>query len=313
MIKKTLFTGLLTLLSFTLSAQLLPNKEEEKEITLDDITLYGTLHAPKNDQKTPLAIIIAGSGPSDRNGLGNCYKFLAEELAKNDIASFSYDKRLIGKSKSNKVKEENVTLETYVDDLCHWINLFEQENKYSDIILIGHSEGSLIAFLAAEKTPNIKKVVSLSGAGRPMQDILKEQLNTQLKSQPEIRNEAFSYIDALIKGERIKNVPVTFNALFRPSVQPFLISSFKYDSAKEISKLKMPVLIISGSFDMQITEEDAKNLYNAKPDASYKRIESMNHTLKICESMNNQMKYYMDKTIPISEELVDTITSFIKE
>ena len=309
-----IITFFLFCLSTTVSAQMLQCKQEEKTLTIAEGNLYGTLRTPPIETKVPLAIIIAGSGPTDRNGVADSYKQLAEQLCKNDIATFSYDKRMIGKSKMD-LKEEDATLEVFVDDLCAWIKLFEADENYSEIVLIGHSEGGLLSLLAAQNMPSVKKVVSLSGAGRPLQEVLKEQLSAQMKGQTAALDQAFSYIDLLAKGEKIKDVAQPWYVLFRPSVQPFMISSFRYDPAKEITKLKAPVLIISGGTDIQISDEDAKKLSEASPSSKLVIIPEMNHTLKLCKSrdLSTQLKAYQDKTMPISTELVTEITTFIEK
>ena len=296
------------------SAQMLPCKQDEKILTIAEGNLYGTLYTPSVTTKIPLAIIVAGSGPTDRNGVADSYKQLAEQLCKNNIATFSYDKRMIGKSKM-KLREEDAVLENFVDDLCAWIKFFESDTNYSEIVLIGHSEGALLSLLAAQRMPSVKQVVSLSGTGRPLQDVLKEQLSVQMKGQPAAIDQAFKYINTLAKGEKIKDVTPTWNVLFRPSIQPFMITSFRYDPAKEIAKLKVPVLIVSGTTDIQISDEDAKKLSVASPSSKLVNIEGMNHTLKLCKSrdLSTQLQAYQDKTMPISTELVSEIVAFIQK
>lgn len=295
-------------------SQMLQCQQEEKTLTIPEGNLYGTLCTPPVKTKVPLVIIVAGSGATDRDGVADSYKQLAEQLCKNDIATFSYDKRMIGKSKMN-LKEEDVVLENFVDVLSAWVKLFKKESDYSEIVVVGHSEGSLLALLATQQNIGVDKVVSLSGAGRPLSDVLKEQLSVQMKGQPDQISQAFMYINKLTKGEQIKDVLPSWYVLFRPSVQPFMISSFRYDPAVEIAKVKVPVLIVSGSTDIQISEEDAQKLSSASPDSKLVIIEGMNHTLKLCESRNlsTQLKSYQDKSMPISTDLVQEITDFVKE
>ncbi|HKE36190.1 MAG TPA: hypothetical protein VKB39_02070, partial [Candidatus Baltobacteraceae bacterium] len=74
--------------------------------------------------------------------------------------------------------------------------------------------------------------------------------------------------------------PPELAGLFRPSVQPFVISYMKYDPAKEIAKLSLPVTIVQGTADEQVTMDDANALKAADPSAKLVVIAGMNHLLK---------------------------------
>ncbi len=307
-------------LSLTLSAQLLI-KEEPVVLKTSTGDIYGTLKAPESKNPIPVAIIIAGSGPTDRDCnqpsmKSNAYKMLSDALFFNNVATLCYDKRGIAKSKSEQ-KEEDLRFDTYVDDVKAWIDQLSADKRFSDIILIGHSEGSLIGMIAAQNNPKVIKFVSVAGAGMSAQDILKEQLGKQMQGQPEaIKNMVFSYIDKLEQGETIPDVPVYLNALFRPSVQPYMISWFKYNPQMEISKLTIPVLLLQGTTDIQVGLAQADLLATANPKAQKVIIQNMDHVMKISETtdMMEQVKNsYNNPDTPISKELTKAITSFIKE
>ena len=104
-------------------------------------------------------------------------------------------------------------------------------------------------------------------------------------------------------------------SLFRPSVQPYLISWIKYDPQVEIKKLTIPVLIIQGTNDIQVSVNDAKLLAKAKPSAKLVLIKNMNHIFRTLESTDKAANAatYNDASLPISDELVTTITSFINQ
>lgn len=308
------------LLSLTVSAQLLI-KEEPAVLKTSVGNIDGTLKVPDSKNAIPVAIIIAGSGPTDRDCnqpsmKSNSYKMLSDALFYNNVATLCYDKRGIAKSKVEQ-KEEDLRFDTYVDDVKAWINQLSGDKRFSDIILIGHSEGSLLGMIAAQNNPKVAKYISIAGAGMSAPDILKEQLGKQLQGQPEaIKNMVFSYIDKLEHGETIPDVPVYLNALFRPSVQPYMISWFKYNPQTEISKLTIPALLLQGTTDIQVGVDQAELLAKANPNAQKVIIENMDHVLKISETkdMTEQIKNsYNNPDTPISKELVKTITGFIKE
>ncbi len=317
--KKSIITGLI-LLSITLSAQVKDNvnfSETELVLKTPSGDISGTLTIPDNVQNSPVVLIIAGSGPTDRDCNApvvlqtNAYKMLARDFAQNGISTLRFDKRGIGKSKSAVKRESDVIFETFIEDAASWINLLKSDKRFSKIIVLGHSEGSLVGIVAAKKA-GASLFISLSGAGKPIDQILKEQLRTKLP--PQLMEESDKILDSLKMGLSVTNVPQSLMLLYRPSVQPFMISLLKYDPAKEISRLNIPVLIIQGTTDLQVTTEDAKLLFASKPGAVLKIIENMNHVMK--ESDNDivkNMATYKNLELPLKEGLMDEIVHFVRE
>jgi len=289
-------------------------KSEELFIeSFDSVRISGTLIIPnKLNEHHPIAIIIAGSGPTDRDGnsglmVNNSLKYLAEGLAKNKIASFRYDKRAIGKSLSSSIKETDLRFEDYVNDVKALIKDFKKDDRFSEVIIIGHSEGSLLGMIAVQNT-NVKKYVSVSGVGRTADLILKDQLSQQygIKTITPI-------LDSLKSGYMVSNLG-KLKTLFRPSVQPYMISWFKYNPQKEIKGVTCPVLILQGDNDIQVKVKEADLLKNAKPSADYKIISGMNHIMKIIKgNFNDNLKSYYNPDLPDSKSLVSTISKFINK
>ena len=277
-------------------------------------TLEGTLLVPLNSTEIPIALIIAGSGSTDRNGNGpatknNSLKMLATALWENQIASLRYDKRGIGKSQKAVVKEQDLRFEHYIADVEDWIELLRQDQRFSRIVVIGHSEGSLLGMIAAQ-TKTIEKFISIAGSGHSADKTLTEQLKSQ---PPEITNMTTPIIESLRQGKTVNDVTPMLYALFRPSVQPYLISWFKYDPAEEIAKLKMPVLVVQGSTDIQVNEKDALILAQAGRNVKVKIIKGMNHILKEAdEDRMKNIRTYNQPQLPIMKELIDSVVDFIK-
>ena len=266
-----------------------------------------------------ILLIIAGSGPTDRNGNGptlncNTYKMLSDLLNNYGIATLSYDKRLVAKSVS-KQQEVDLRFEDYIEDAKSWIDLLSKNKQFSEIIVIGHSEGSLIGMIASVNNPNVSKYISIAGVGVTADEILKEQLSKNLEGQSEkLKERALSYIEDLKQGKLLGEVSPVWNVLFRPSIQPYLISWFKYNPQEEIKKLNIPILIVQGTLDVQVSEKEAELLHNANPNAKKVIIENMNHVLKNSQSINlpDQLKdSYNNPDTPINKELVETIVAFL--
>ncbi len=292
----------------------------EKEIAITSATgskIYGTLRSKNNKQR--LAIIIAGSGPTDREGnnaLGvnaNSYKMIAQALDSQNIASFRYDKQGVAKSISADMNEENFKFEDYINDAKKIFYYLHDSLGFKEIYILGHSEGSLVGMVAAE-TINVKGFVSIAGAGRPIDEIVEEQMHNQ-PLPDSLKTKTIQIFDQLKKGERVDNTPVLLNKIFRKSVQPYMISWLKYSPAVEIKKLKCPVLIVQGECDVQVKITDAENLHKANKQSVLDLIPLMTHTLKNagknCEDKDG--KTYSDPSLPLNKRLVDDITGFIKK
>ncbi|MFC4410421.1 alpha/beta hydrolase family protein [Chungangia koreensis] len=296
----------------------------EEEVTYERINvpvqggdLKAALQLPEGDGPFPVAIIIAGSGPTDKDGntigggKNNSLKMVAEELAAKGFASIRYDKRGIGENQQLAPKEEDLTIDQLVDDVKKLIGYADAERKFSEIHVIGHSEGSLIGMLAVQNS-KVASYTSIAGPGRPADEILKAQLEGQLT--PELMDKTQSILKALKAGKTVDDVPTDLQMLFRKSVQPYLISWLKYDPSAEIGKVDKPVLIIQGTHDIQVPVEEAELLKSGKPKADFVLIEGMNHVLKDAPSdVEGNASTYKDPTLPLASDFMNSIINFIKE
>ena len=289
---------------------------QEETIALQTSTgnIEGTLLLP-TVEKPPIALIIAGSGPTDRDGNSsglkmNYLKMLAEGLYENNIASIRYDKRGIGASVIPGLKEDDLTFSHFISDAELWMDKIMDDSRFGDIVVIGHSEGSLIGMIASQnKNPN--KFISIAGPGITMLATLRRQLKDQ---PPYILSMSEPILEKLEKGQTVDSVPPLLNNLFRESVQNYLISVSKYDPAVQISKLKCPVMIVQGTTDIQIEVLDAEKLAEANTNSKLLIIEGMNHILK--EAPENRLlniQTYGNPDLKIKEGLVDSISKYILE
>lgn len=316
--KRFSFIIALNILSICLFAEVKKDSVfSESEVILKTSTgeIYGTLAIPNNVKTSPVVLIIAGSGPTDRDGNNtfgvntNTYKMLSESFAKKGISSVRFDKRGIAKSKLAMTSESDVRFETFINDVVAWIALLKSDNRFSKIYILGHSEGSLIGMIATEQT-NTSGFISIAGAGRSIDNVLQEQLKTKLP--PQLFDDSNKILDSLKTGKIVSNVNPGLVSLYRPSVQPYLISWIKYDPAKEISKLEIPVLIIQGTTDLQVTVNDSKLLSTANTNAKLLIIENMNHVLKESDSdIQKNMATYNNPDLPLMEGLAEDIVNFI--
>ncbi len=308
--KKTLLT---TLIFGLVISNIFGQTETIVKLETSSGNIEGTLLIPEIEGKITIALIIAGSGPTDRDGnnpimKNNSLKMLASGLAEKGIATLRYDKRGIGKSLSAGMKEIDLRFEFYVEDARKWIDLLSKDNRFDEIIVIGHSEGSLIGMIASQ-TEKVNKFVSLAGVGEPAGEIIRQQLAAQ---PPIVLEQSLPIIESLEKGETVDTVPPMLSALFRPSVQPYIISWFKYNPQEELAKLDKPILIVQGTTDIQVTVDEAEKLMKTNPNAEKQIIEGMNHILKdAVEDRNENILTYSQPDLPLKIGLIETIVEFI--
>ncbi|RKR82485.1 hypothetical protein BDD43_2668 [Mucilaginibacter gracilis] len=278
-------------------------------------TLSGTLTMPKDaPEKLPLVLIIAGSGPTDRNGNStqglntNTYKYIAEGLGKAGIASVRYDKRGIGKSTSSS-KEADTKFTDFVDDASAMLLSLKEDKRFSKFVILGHSEGSLIGMITAYSEP-VNGMISVAGAGRPAYDVLIEQMKVK---PPAVQEEFKGILDSLRKGKTVPRVDPALYFIARPSIQNYLMTWISYDPVRVIKKIKTSVLILQGTTDTQVTVADAEKLKKGKSEATLKIIDGMNHVLKAApaDPEKNQATYN-DPSLPIKPEFMTAVIDFIK-
>ncbi|NKQ10798.1 alpha/beta hydrolase family protein [Pseudomonas sp. SST3] len=283
-------------------------------VQVPDGTLHGSLLLPKTGEPVPVALLIAGSGPTDRDGnnpmgRNDSLKRLAQALAKHGIASLRYDKRGVGQSRAAAPDESQLSVDSYVTDAVAWARLLNSDSRFSNVVLIGHSEGALFASLAAAAV-DPAALISIAGSGRPIDLVLREQLQGRLP--PPLLATAHYLIDEL-KAERIhEQVPDALQVLFRPSVQPYLISLFRQDPARAFGNTTAPALIIQGTHDIQVGREDAEALQRARKDAELTLIKGMNHVLRIVPmDPAGQTASYDRPELPIAHALTERISQFL--
>ena len=284
------------------------------ELKTDTGVLYGTLDLPAKTGPWPVVVLHAGSGPTNRDGNGpltrtDNLKMVGRALAAKGIAVLRIDKRGVGASIPALAKEEDVRVETYAADVLAWVALLRNDARFTKLGYIGHSEGALIGLVAA-KDAKFDAIVSLCGPGRPLQVVLREQLKRGLPD--DLYKQCDTILTELEAGRAVKEAPKSLAALFRPSVQPYLISMFKHDPAKLAAGVSAPFLIVSGSTDIQVSATDAKCLSDANTSAKVVTIEGMNHVLKTVPKTDRaeQLPSYSDPSLVLHPKLMPELVGF---
>ena len=288
-------------------------KYNAKDISVSPF-IDGTIIIPEASEKIPLVILIGDSGPTDRNGNqqmmeNNSLRYLSEELFENGIASFRYDKRIVKQMKTKNINEKDIRFDDFIKDAIGVIDFFKKGNAFSEIIIIGHGQGSLIGMIAAQNRAD--KFISIGGAGQEIDNVIVDQLEQQA---PGLRANAIEAFTELRENGSTQNYSTGLASIFRPAIQPFIRSWMLYNPKAELAKLDIPVLIINGDKDLQVQISEAELLRKAKPGAQFEIIAEMNHIFK--EFKGNDMensKSYNEYKTPVIPRLVEIISTFINQ
>jgi pimeloyl-ACP methyl ester carboxylesterase len=300
-----------------------PRSVTEMPFTIQSgpLTLPGTLTLPTNyNGGPPVALIVAGSGPTDRNGNSagplraqnnsNLYAILAWQLADAGIASVRYDKRALGDN-LKKINIAETSIDDFVADVIAGARKLAADRRFSKVVLIGHSEGAELVLQAANRGAPAAGIVMVSGAGRPIMSVLREQLSKQLPPEELVRWDSASA--RYLRGDEPGDVHPGLKPLLLPSNRKFMQSWAKYDPASEIARARVPVLIVQGGHDLQISEVDARALQAAQPAAKLVVIPAANHVFRAAtDDRMAQLRLYTDPTLPIVPELTPAIADWIK-
>lgn len=285
-----------------------------QEFTSEEIkvntNVEGTLLLPntQEEKSIPLVILIAGSGPTDRDGnqsfmKNDALKKFAEALSQKGIATFRYDKRIVKQIRNQNI-DKNISFDDFVIDARSVIGFFK--SKFETIIVAGHSQGSLVGLLALDA--GASGFISLAGAGKPIDEILEEQI---AKTAAVFSKSTERVLNVLRSGETTSEYPPELASIFNLELQAFLISWMQYNPAKIIANTPLPILIINGDKDLQVDVKEAQLLNSAAQNSKLIIIEHMNHVLvKIDGDDLENAKSYNNPNLKINEELINAIQEF---
>ena len=283
--------------------------------------LRGTLVEPAGDASAPLALIVPGSGPTDRDGnnpygmKAAVYSRLAADLAARGVASVRIDKRgLFGSARAIR-NPFDVTVSDYADDLFAWAAALRQSRGADGVWLIGHSEGGLVALAAAARdAAPWRGLVLLATPGRPVGEVLRGQL-ADATADADFLSAAADAIGELEAGRTVpqESLPAGLQPLLNDAVQPYLIDLLRYDPARLAAATDIPMLIAWGDADLQVAEADFAALAAARPDAATLRLPGINHVFKAAPADDRHANFaaYADPDLPLPPALAEAIAEFL--
>lgn len=290
-------------------------REEPIMLRTKDCDLQGTLTIPTAGTARTVVLIVADSGPTDRNGnqkmmLNNSLKMYAHELAQQNIASLRYDKRGVAASQIVNNNARIIDLNYYIDDVKEWVKLLRRDARFNKIVIAGHTEGALLAMAAISDGCKVDGYISIAGMGQTVDNVLKDRYSN---GPEQIKEVAFAIIDSLKAGKITYSIPLYLRNSFAPALQKYIMNLFDYDPDKMIRHINIPTLLLQGDKDLQINIEDVKMLSAANPKAKLVIVPGMNHVFKECSTMNpqEQMETLINPSFPLVPKFVEVSVEFI--
>ncbi|QPF84970.1 alpha/beta fold hydrolase [Bradyrhizobium genosp. L] len=269
------------------------------------------LTVPPDVAKPPVALLIAGSGSTDHDGNGPqlkpaTLKKLSEQLVGRGIATLRYDKRGAGGWKKEFGRPEDFRFKDFVDDAAALVEYLRGSGKFSRLALVGHSEGGLVAILAAQRAP-VDRLVLLATAARKQGDLVKAQLEKQLPSDKfEPIGKA---IDAIMAGQIVDPPPA--GLAIAPAMQPGIASAFTEDPVDPLKTITGPVLVVAGGRDRQLARLDFLALTAADIAAKSLWLPEMNHVLVDVTDEADDKASYNQPERPLDPDMIDAVAGFI--
>lgn len=306
------------------------------EVTIEaTYPLSGTLTLPsEGNTRFPAVLILAGSGKADRDGnlkkmKMNLYKGLAEFLTAQGFATLRYDKRGTYRSKGNFLE---TGISDFINDAAACVKFLQTHPNIDQekILILGHSEGALLAPAVVKQIPIVSGLILLAGAAEASKELMPRQNEMSYAELEQIKGFKGWLIKSLKVTEkaRRKNEKVftkvsdsTKDVMRVQGVQfpaKWLRETLEYNVCDYLQEVTCPILAITGEKDLQVPPEHAQKIAQiVKGEAEYHIIPHMNHMLRKYEGTHTMLglikEYKTQLNQPIDHELFATIGGWLEK
>jgi dienelactone hydrolase len=299
-------------------------KESDVQVGTGEWVLPGTLTLPIGDGPFPAVVLVHGSGPHDRDetiGPNRPFRDLAWGLASQGIAVLRYEKRTKHyPEKMTKIKDTLTVKEEVLDDALAATALLRKTKSIDPkrVFVLGHSLGAMAAPRIGELDPSIAGLILMASPSRSMGDVLIEQVEYILSLDPSPSDEQKKAIAKIkAQAEKLKDpklapdtpkdeVPLGGSAVYWLSMRDLR----PVETAK---KIKLPLLILQGGRDYQVTMQDIEGWKKALADrkgTTLKSYPKLNHLFAVGEGKAKPEEY--DKEGHVAPEVVADIAAWVK-
>lgn len=298
------------------------NKYYETKIAVKTgtMSLPGALCVPNNTKNPTIVILLAGSGPNDKDetiGPNKALKDLAVGLASNGIATYRYDKRTLVYGKDMKDVDLNSEV---IEDAINAAAILKKnpDFKNSKVYIVGHSLGAMCAPIIANKSKQINGIVLLAGNARPLEDVVLDQYNyiygldsIDVSEKKEILGYTTKMKTVkdpkLLKLAKAEDLPLNLESHYWQSL-------VKYNQIQVAKKIKQPILVLQGERDYQVTMTDFnlwKESLSTNPKNKFISYSNLNHLFMNGAGKSTPGEY--EKQGNVEEKVILDIASWIKE
>ena len=307
-----------------------PYRDEEVTFVNGPVTLAGTLTLPKQGNHFPAVVLVSGTGPNDRDETILRHKpflLLADALARKGIAVLRYDKRGVGGSTAGSADDTAEELASDALAALHYLQTRTEVNA-SQVGMLGHSEGGLIAFMnAAQHGNDVAFVVSMAGPAVKGRDLMIEQnrliagaMGTTLPDGELKQIEAI--FDLIDKSDDAASLRASLqqitagNAAWAAQVDALCSPAYRWlikcDPTQWLRQVKCPMLALNGTLDSQVAcEINLKAIERLVPHATVKRYDRLNHLFQTCDGWTTSLHYAAIQETLAPQVLTD-ITDWIQ-
>ncbi|HWR12081.1 MAG TPA: alpha/beta hydrolase [Rectinemataceae bacterium] len=294
--------------------------EKSLSIVTEDGSIPGTLLVPDSNQQSPLVLLLAGAGTTDRNGnnynvpgKSDCLAMLAKSLAAKGVATYRYDKRGSGEAYMLESWGATTSLNKHISDALQALRLLCGMDGFSRIVVSGMNEGAWTGAAAinllAKEGLFVDGLLVLDSSGREPLDDLRASLD---ELDEATRAEAEAIVEAILAGKPFPPPSGGLADFFASSRVEWLGSWLKFSPAAEMARVKAPIIFVYGSADLQVPRAAFEKLLAARPEAAARVIPSMNYALKRVKTEEENYDSFTNPDYPLSEALVDLAAAFAK-
>jgi uncharacterized protein len=282
-------------------------------------TLPGVLSLPRGVAKPPVVILVHGSGPLDRDetiGPNKAFRDLAFGLSSRGVAVLRYDKRTKLYPGSFADLKDSTVKQEVLDDVAAAIEFLRGRGDVDAhrITVLGHSLGGMLAPRIAADNPNVSRIVILAGATRPLADITIEQLDYLATLDPEFSPKKAEELDGLRKeAARVRAArPGDEGASFLGVPLSYWADLNAYDPAATAARLAIPILVLQGDRDYQVTAGNYRRFEEAlrdRPLAELHLLSGLNHQFMAGKGRSTPREYQIPGHV--DGRIVELIANFV--
>jgi dienelactone hydrolase len=290
--------------------------------------LHGTLTLPNGAGPFPAVVLVAGSGPEDQDesiAANKPFKDIAWGLASRKIAVMRYNKRTQEYSKELQAHMTGFTVnEESVDDARAAIALLAKRPEIDTrrIFVLGHSMGGTLAPRIAQGDQEVAGLVILAGTTRPLERVVVDQLKYIAGLQGQITPRAQKQIDSAEQSAKEIESPTLaadtkLDILGSPIPGSYFLDLRNYHPAETAAQLKIPMLILRGDHDYQVTAEDMngwRNALSGKPNVTWKVYPGLYHLFMASSSAGTGLGTPADyqKAGHVEQAVIEDIKTWIE-